>query len=161
MGSQQQEQTTWTTHLESRRRCRAAKRLLTMMRKQQVVLAGMGRSEASTIVADFVRSHGNDIAFSRRILLVSTLRPHVVYIPFVSVSLSTLPGQWAYGDSACEKSLPSTKHQAKDFHCVRQVSAIENSQQQIGSTRCLQRVNGGYTLYLKNNKFPINATDKV
>ena len=53
MGSRLQEQITWTTHLESSDRCRAAKRLLAMMRKQQVVLAGMGHSEMSTTVAHF------------------------------------------------------------------------------------------------------------
>lgn len=122
-----------------------------MMRKQQVVLAGMGRSEMSTTVADFVRGHGNDIAFLHRILLVSTFRPHVVYIVYTFCLRVIVDLAWAVGIRRLR--LWKTP--------VRQASAIENSQQKTGSKRWLQRVNGGYTLYLKNNKFPINATDKV
>ena len=97
MGSRLQQQITWTTHLESSDRCRAAKRLLAMMRKQQIVLAGMGHSEMSTTVADFVRDHGNDIAFSHRILLVSTLRPHVVYIIYTFCLRVIVDLAWAVG----------------------------------------------------------------
>ena len=69
-----------------------------MMRKQQVVLAGMGHSEMSATVADFVRDHGNDIAFSHRILLVSTLRPHDVYMKKYTFCLRVIVDlAWAVG----------------------------------------------------------------